>query len=106
MLPVRDTVDARIVSECRERTGAIIDSQWEVGGWPEYRQARPPVDLDRDGIPDEWEVEHKLNPRDASDAPRTGASSGYTNIELYINSLASSQRSHGGPRKGGVAERF
>jgi hypothetical protein len=85
--PVRDAVDARIVAECRERLGAIIDSQWEVGGWPEYRQARPPADLDRDGMPDVWELAHKLNPRDPTDAPRLSGSGGYTNIELYINSL-------------------
>jgi hypothetical protein len=35
-LPHRDSVDARIVREVRERTGKIIDSQKQVGGWPEY----------------------------------------------------------------------
>ncbi len=85
-LPVRDAVDSRIASECRERTGAIVDSQSEVGGWPDYRQARPPLDLDRDGMPDAWEIANKLNPRDSADA-RLPASGGYTNIEVYINSL-------------------
>jgi pectate lyase len=105
-LPIRDAVDARIVSECRERTGAIIDSQWEVGGWPDYRRARPPVDLDRDGMPDEWEIAHKLNPRDPADATRGGGTGGYTNIELYINSLTARESSHGSPGQSGVADRF
>ena len=35
-VPRRDQVDTRIVGEVKERTGSVIDSQWEVGGWPEY----------------------------------------------------------------------
>ena len=84
----RDTVDQRIVHEVETRTGSLIDSpQWEVGGWPEYHSGRPPLDTDLDGIPDEWEVAHKLNPHDASDASAAGDAAGYTNIEIYLNSL-------------------
>ncbi len=36
-LPVRDVVDARIIEEVMMKTGAIIDTQADVGGWPEYR---------------------------------------------------------------------
>ena len=39
-LPRRDPVDARIVREVRERTGKIIDSQKQVGGWPAYSARR------------------------------------------------------------------
>jgi hypothetical protein len=39
-LPVRDAVDARVIRQVRERTGRIINSQSEVGGWPEYRSRR------------------------------------------------------------------
>jgi pectate lyase len=35
-LPHRDSVDARIVREVETRTGRVIDSQGQVGGWPEY----------------------------------------------------------------------
>ena len=41
-LPRRDSVDARIVAEVRERRGSIIDSQQEVGGWPELKTTLPP----------------------------------------------------------------
>lgn len=34
----RDAVDARIVEEVRTRTGRIIDSEEEVGGWPALAQ--------------------------------------------------------------------
>jgi hypothetical protein len=39
-LPRRDGVDRRLVREVEERTGSIIDSQREVGGWPEYSARR------------------------------------------------------------------
>ena len=86
--PKRDAVDERIVDEVRNGTGAIIDSQWEVGGWPEYRGTRPPRDTDRDGIPDSWEQSHGLNPADASDAARIDAKDGYSYLEDYLNELA------------------
>ncbi len=86
--PKRDAINARIIREVREGKGAIIDSQWEVGGWPEYRSERPPRDSDRDGMPDEWERSHGLNPFDASDAARVAGEDGYTNVEEYLNSLA------------------
>ena len=40
--PVRDSVDARLIREVETRTGRIIDSQNEVGGWPVYRATTPP----------------------------------------------------------------
>ena len=85
-LPQRDSVDARIVHEAETHTGSIIDSQWEVGGWPEYRSTRPPRDTDMDGIPDDWERAHGLYPNDPSDAAAVRPD-GYTNLEIYLNSL-------------------
>ena len=84
--PVRDRVDQKIIEEVRGRSGRIVDSQKDVGGWPVYKSA-PPADTDGDGIPDEWEISHGLNPRDPSDAAVVDAG-GYSNIEKYINSLA------------------
>ena len=88
-LPVRDSVDARIVDEVRRRGGRIIDSQKQVGGWPEYRSTQPPKDSDSDGMPNEWEVAHRLNPNDSADAALDRDGDGYTNIEEYINNPAS-----------------
>ena len=83
--PVRDAVDQQIVRDVRQRTGAIIDSPPQVGGWPEYRGGTPPKDSDGDGLPDAWEIRHQLNPDDPSDANLDRDGDGYPNIEEYLN---------------------
>lgn len=65
----RDAVDARIIEEVRTRTGRIIDSPSQVGGWPSVAQRTRVLSL-----PD--------NPN-AID-PTTG----YTNLELWLHRLA------------------
>jgi len=90
-LPRRDAVDERVIREVREGAGAHIDSQWEVGGWPTLEACRPPRDTDRDGIPDDWEIARKLNPRDPADSAAK-APSGYTWIEEYLNELAANKK--------------
>ena len=88
--PARDSVDARIVDEVRQRKGAIIDSQSQVGGWPELRSEIPPPDADHDGMPDAWENRHGLDPADPSDGPRPAAGAGgTTHLERYLDELAS-----------------
>ncbi|HEX2080149.1 MAG TPA: hypothetical protein VHG08_20780 [Longimicrobium sp.] len=87
-VPVRDAVDARIVSEVQNGTGRIINSPSEVGGYPVYRSGTPPVDTDADGMPDTWESARGLNPASASDAATDRDGDGYTNVEEYVNSLA------------------
>lgn len=83
----RDAVDARVIAGVRNRTGRLIDSQRDVGGWPALAPGRPWADSDRDGIPDDWERTHGLNPRDPRDGPRV-AGDGYTNLEHWLNALA------------------
>ena len=90
----RDEVDTRIVNEVRtgespwgKNKDGIIDSQKDVGGWPELRSPPAPRDRDFDGIPDAWEIAHRLNPRDALDACRKTIDEDYDNIEVYLNSL-------------------
>lgn len=84
-LPKRDSVDARIIEQIRSGAGRLIDSQNEVGGWPEYRSALPPDDTDGDGMPDEWENAHGFNPVNPADGSEDADSDGYTNIEEYLN---------------------
>jgi pectate lyase len=85
-LPRRDGVDLRDVSDVRNRTGQIINNENQVGGWPVYAAGEPPVDSAHDGIPDEWKKSHGLSVSD----PGVGKSvkaDGYTQLELYLNSL-------------------
>jgi hypothetical protein len=90
----RDAVDTRIVEEARsgnskagKNGNGIIDSQKDVGGWPELKSTTALADSDQDGMPDVWEQKNKLNPNDASDASTFTISKTYSNIEVYINGL-------------------
>lgn len=95
----RDVVDQRIVRELADSTytytgsngstKGLIDSQTDVGGWPEYKSTTAPVDTDKDGIPDEWEKRFGLNPNNASDGnDKTVDPLGlYTNLEMYLHYL-------------------
>ena len=84
-LPARDAVDARIAEEIKTGKGRIINSQKDVGGWPELESTPAPKDADRDGMPDAWETTHGLDPSDPSDAARDTDGDGYTNIEEWLN---------------------
>ena len=64
----------------------IITHPSQVGGYPNYK-GTPYKDSDGDGMPDDWETKHGLNPNDASDASGDLNGDGYTNIEDFINSL-------------------
>ncbi|KAI0388090.1 polysaccharide lyase family 1 protein [Hypomontagnella monticulosa] len=88
--PARDEVDKSLVAEVRSwgKKGALI-SQEDASLLNDSGGASAPVDTDGDGIPDAWEDAHGLNSRDASDAMKI-SSSGYANIEVYINSLVPS----------------
>ena len=105
----RDWVDTLMVYDTRNgvasHTGSgsgdkdgIIDSQednkpanapsdWNP--WPTLKSDPTPLDTDQDGIPDSWENTHNLNPNDASDG-NIKTSDGYTNLEVYMNSLVQS----------------
>ncbi|MCR9016483.1 pectate lyase family protein [Aquiflexum gelatinilyticum] len=92
----RDQVDKRIIHETKSGThtflgskgseGGIIDSQIDVGGWPELKSLPPLQDSDRDGMPNIWEVKMGLNP-EKGDARFFDLDPNYTNIEVYLNSL-------------------
>ena len=92
----RDAVDNRIINTVRNgnytangsagSTNGIIDSQADVGGWPLLSQLTAPLDTDGDGMPDEWEKANKLDHTKANATGRN-LSTGYDNIEVYINGL-------------------
>jgi Pectate lyase len=116
-LPRRDAVDERVIQMVRSgkvtaKAGADVREQLshagyakqtvdaliamiedglithpdQVGGYPEYKGASY-KDSDNDGMPDDWETKHGLNPNDPSDASSDLNGDGYTNIEDFINGL-------------------
>ena len=85
----RDSVDERIISEVQESGGQIIDDQMSVGGWPHLEPGSPRPDKDGDGMPDGWESSLGLDPDDPADGKKDRNADGYTNLEEYINGLAS-----------------
>ncbi|HOX82899.1 MAG TPA: pectate lyase [Chryseolinea sp.] len=92
----RDAIDARVVKEVKSGTAiygknkdGIIDSQQDVGGWPELKSLPPEKDSDSDGMPDSWEVKNKLN-ANSDDAIAHTLNRHYDNIEVYFNSIVDS----------------
>lgn len=81
--PRRDEVDQRIVSEVRTRTGSVGKGSEH----PVLQSAKPPPDSDHDGMPDEWERAHGLDPDDPEDRNGDLNGNGYTNVEDYLNEL-------------------
>jgi len=84
----RDSADTRVVQTVRTRSGHHIDSEEEVGGWPDLAGGAPELDGDRDGMPDAWERARGLDPARADgNADRDG--DGMTNLEEWLAERAS-----------------
>jgi pectate lyase len=96
----RDHVTKRTIEEVRTQGGSWgrnaplePSDEWFMEG---LEVASAPLDSDGDGIPDEWEKTHGLNPNDPDDAnkivpdsaSKNNRHAGYTYIEFYINELS------------------
>ncbi|MFD2036842.1 LamG-like jellyroll fold domain-containing protein [Belliella marina] len=88
--PRRDPTDNYLIDELSSygTKGKLIANETELpfGVVGDVFGAPAPVDTDRDGIPDYWEIANGLDPNDPSDAMIIGTD-GYANIEHYINGL-------------------
>lgn len=84
---VRDAVDSRAAKDVLNGTGRLISSPENAGGWPVLRSSTPPVDTDRDGMPDTWENINGLDRNNSGDGVLDNDNDGYTNLEEYLNSL-------------------
>lgn len=88
----RDAVDQRIVKEVENGSfnfgnKGIIDTQHQTNEWPQLKQGKLYADTDHDGLPDHWEKKHRLDPENPEDSKLIQAESGYSNLEIYLNSL-------------------
>jgi len=92
----RDAVSRRTVEEVRSGRGRWGRREPEGGLMAGLKPTQPPKDGDGDGMPDQWEKQHGLDPRNPADASQTvplAASKAdrhatYTFVEFYINELA------------------
>lgn len=93
----RDTLDARILQNIVKGDGNIIDVQGgyphgtayekTVTAWPALKALPAPLDTDKDGMPDAWEIKNGLDKNNPQDAVAFGLSKWYCNLEVYMNSL-------------------
>ncbi|MDQ0781121.1 polysaccharide lyase family 1 protein [Chryseobacterium sp. W4I1] len=93
---VRDAVDLHVLKDVKNgsftykgskgSTNGIIDSQNDVGGFPKLDEGKALPDSDNDGMPDEWEIKHQLNPKVAN-ANGRDLDKNYDNIEVYFNDI-------------------
>lgn len=100
----RDCFDSLMVSDTRKGVATygnsnnlpgIVDSQndnkpanassdWSP--WPTLKSTLKQTDSDNDGMPDEWELDHDLNPENPADANKYN-DEGYTMLEVYLNGI-------------------
>jgi pectate lyase len=86
----RDNWEKRLLKEVK--TGNVksgnghINKVEDVGGWPALKSGKAPKDTDSDGMPDAWEKNYKLDPKNTADGNQL-AKNEYTNLENYLNSL-------------------
>lgn len=98
-VPKRDKIDLRIADDVKNTTfsttasnggyNGLIDSQTDTPEqWSPYKEATSNLtDSDKDGMPDEWETAHGLNPQSDTDNTQYSLSPSYTNLEVYLNEL-------------------
>ncbi|MFO7991125.1 MAG: NosD domain-containing protein [Thermoplasmata archaeon] len=81
--PGNYTVTLELFDEADNKASHIIEcdilADTDRNGIPDVEDE----DDDGDGMPDEWEIEHDLNPKDLSDAELDNDGDGLTNLEEY-----------------------
>lgn len=88
---VRDAVDELLMDQLRSygTLGSIIDTEDDndiPGNVGSVEPGTPPVDSDRDGMPDDWEAARGLD-QNAADDTGDDDDDGYTNIEEYLSCI-------------------
>ncbi len=86
--PVRDNITSYVAQTVKDGTGFIpgTPADWPEGGFAKYPKVKAPVDKNKNGIPDKWEISRGL---DLKKTKATGhdLDPKYENIEVYMNSI-------------------
>ncbi len=87
----RDAVDVLTANNIRNRAGSRVSHENQLGienaGYPTLGGVAAPTDTDGDGMSDEWELLHGLNPNVVNNAGDFD-NDGYTDLEEYLTDLA------------------
>ncbi len=99
--PFRDPVSKRVVwmakNACVKRASTWMlrstddlpqYQSFPIAAWPVLTGPPPPLDSNNDGIPDQWCVDHGLDPNDNSIALQVSDDGEYRWIERYLNDPA------------------
>ena len=103
-MPLLDDHDQRMIKETlagnakysgsQTKKPGIIDHENDVGGFEHFPSSSRPADIDcdGDGMPDWWDLYIGTNPHSArgdfSESNADGDGSGYTNLERYLDYMA------------------
>jgi len=82
----RDSYDAKIINEVKNRTGSI-DTSAPASVYPVLDKGTAFIDLDSDGMEDAWEIANGLDPKDSKDNNKDSNGDGYTNLEEFLHYL-------------------
>ena len=115
----RAGVDKRIVDEVRSGRGKIVawaddpfdDDPKEGVEWHALVATKPTsrpadFDTDQDGMPDAWELAHKLDPKQSADHNGDFDKDGYTNLEEYLHEITAWPAPRAAIFEGGVNRRY
>lgn len=89
----RDAVDLRITNDVKNGTGSLINAVSDTPGYPTLDAGTAITDTDKDGMPDEWEMEQMKalgvsNKSINEFKPNAyNLTAKYTNLEVYLNEL-------------------
>ena len=92
----RDPMDTRLMQSVATNTISAAPPNTNPANdalRPAFSGSAPsaPVDTDTDGMPDAWEITKGLNPNIGNTNARTLSTSGYTDLEVYLQELSASR---------------
>lgn len=86
-VPVRDSVDVKLINDAINGTGAIRANASYPSDWPTFGNNPYPTDSDGDGIPDSYWTFAETSPKPWNELVTSGKHKGYLWIEAFSDDL-------------------